>query len=267
MKKILLILFLFLSIVGQAQMIIADEKQAVALNSVFTYRIYYAPNPTKNFVIWLPGTGERGPIDGTMLPRVEKIGWPGFAKGIRPGQTEVTGTFDFPFNIVVLQVEANYNTVAATFPQFVKTFYKAETIIVTGLSLGGGGTYAAAMADKKLCLIYAYAIVCGTGKLSEAANYPAMKAVHYHGTNDGEVAFKTAEAFVKAYNATHGGLPIEFVPYQGVGHSAWLRAYSVKPGEDQLLQKVIKWFAEAYKPDFDKEAWRAKIIEYVKGVN
>lgn len=256
MKQFLSILLLFVSLAGQAQMAVVPHTNEMAYNVPVCYNHYIPEVPSDYFLIFLHGSGEKGPLDGTKLSLVEKHGYPMHAKN----------GFKFTFNIIALQSAYDHRKAMAVFPQYIKEKFKAKVIIVTGLSMGGYGAYDALLEDR-LCLIYAIAPVCGAGRLTLVKDYRNAIVWHFHNDKDPTVAWNSAKAFIEAYNISHGGLPIKVDLYQSSSHDAWSKAYSVTPGQDQLLQQINTWFAEAYKPDFDKEVWRQKILEYVKNVN
>jgi predicted peptidase len=253
MKKLFIILLLFVSVAGKAQMIVSDSVKRSSLGIEVTYRLYKADPPSDNYVIFLHGAGEKGPVDGTELYEVERHGYPKHAKN----------GFKFPFNIIAPQSAVDHRNLMKTFPAYVKLKYKAKVIIVTGLSLGGYGSYDAELYDK-LCIVDAIAPVCGAGRPTLMSEYPStMVAWHFHGDADQTVRWSTARAFITGYNSTHGGMPIKTTIYPGVGHNSWDRAYSVTPGQDELLQWMIEICNNAPqdKPPIDIEIVKQKILE------
>lgn len=235
MGKLLLILLLFISLTGSAQMKITPHIKEKAFGYEFTYNLYQAKDTTcKFYLIFLHGLGEIGPIDGTQLPEVEKYAWP---KAARDGH-------DFPFNIIAIQTSTDHRNNMKVFPTFVKFKYDADVIIVTGLSLGGFGSYDAKMYDV-FDFVYAIAPVCGAGRMASIKDYPpTMRVFHFHGDADKRVRWSTARGFIETYNSTREGPDIEYVVYPGVGHDSWSQAYSLTPGKDQLYQWVLKMFAQ-----------------------
>ena len=95
-------------------------------------------------------------------------------------------------------------------------------IYITGLSMGGFGTYDAIERYPRL---FAAAIpVCGGGDVSRAASIAHIPVWIFHGSEDAAVnpvySLDMIEALTKA--GSHAGLTF----YPGVGHFAWLAAYS-----------------------------------------
>lgn len=238
MKNFILILLLILPLAGQAQMKVMDYDSVIAYNTPVTFRHYIPETPSDYYLIFLHGSGEKGPINGTKLNLVEKHGYPMHAKN----------GYKFPFNIIALQSAYDHRKAMAVLPQYIKTRFKAKVIIVTGLSMGGYGTYDAWLQDE-LCLIYAFAPVCGAGRLSFVKDYRNAIVWHFHNDGDPVVKWNSAKGFIDAFNNSHGGLPIKISLFKSSSHDAWSKAYSVTPGQDDLLQQIIKWFAEAYKEE------------------
>jgi predicted peptidase len=208
--------------------------------------------PSPIYVIFLHGQGELGPLDGSNLAEVLKLGWPMHAKN----------GFEFPWNMIVPQSQYDHRNLIKLLVPYVKLKYKASGLFVTGLSLGGYGTYDAVLYDT-LGLINAIGPVCGSGRLASVASYGRMKAFHIHGENDSTVKWNTARAFIEKYNET-AVWPIKYHVYPGVGHNVWNQAYSVKPGEDELYQWFLERIEELPAEPLNTQAMKDKIIEFVK---
>lgn len=202
-----------------------------AFGQPVTYKLYKASVPSNYYLIFLHGTGEKGPLDGSLIDLVDKLGYPKYAKA----------GFEFPFNLVVPQSAGEHRNLMKFFPAYIKLKYNAQAIAVTGLSMGGYNTYDAKLYDN-MDIICAIAPVCGAGRLTEVAKYPNINAWHFHGDKDPTVSYKTAKAFIDAFNTANDGPDIRFTLYPGVAHNAWDKAYSVTPGQDELLQWIIKQF-------------------------
>lgn len=222
------------------------------------YILYKAVPASDYYLIFLHGKGEIGPADGSLLPKVEKLGYPMHAKN----------GFPFNFNIIAPQAVTNHNQHRRFLPQYVKEKYKAKVIIITGLSMGGFGAIETMYYDR-LKLVYACAVVCGSGSLPLAVSYPEMKCWQFHGDSDTTVNYRTSKAFIDKYNLTHTA-KIRWTLYPGVGHNAWDKAYSIKAGEDELLQQIMVWFNEAPKePNCDeiKRAVQIFLQSWDRGMN
>jgi len=95
-------------------------------------------------------------------------------------------------------------------------------IYITGLSMGGFGTYDAIMRYPKL--FTAAVPVCGGGDVSKASSIAHIPIWIFHGAEDPSVSpvysLEMLQALTKA-----GGHP-GFTQYPEVGHFSWLGAYS-----------------------------------------
>jgi len=107
--------------------------------------------------------------------------------------------------------------------QLVKTF-PVDTcrIYITGLSMGGFGTFEAI--GRYPHLFAAAVPVCGGGDISKAASIAHIPIWIFHGSEDPGVNPLYATDMIEALNKTgaHAGLTL----YPGVGHFSWLAAYS-----------------------------------------
>lgn len=234
--------------------------EPVIQGNVFGHKLTYgrilSGVPTKNEVIFCHGQGEIGPASGSEIYELYKHGWPKHAKS----------GFEFPFNITVFQATSSYanSAIVKYLPSFVKLKYGAEVIQVTGLSMGGYATFNMQTWDE-LGLIYAIAPVCGGGSTTAMKLWPEVNGWVFHGDQDTTVKYQSSKGPVDAYNAIHQK-QIKYTLYPGVGHNAWDKAYSVTPGQDELLQWVIKNFEEAPRPVTDLESLKAKVIECVRSI-
>jgi predicted peptidase len=94
-------------------------------------------------------------------------------------------------------------------------------IYVTGLSMGGFGSFAAVA--RRPDFFAAAMPVCGGGDRSTAA---AMKAVPFwvfHGEADKVVPLGSSETMVEALRKAGGS--VKFRKYPGVGHDSWSATY------------------------------------------
>lgn len=95
-------------------------------------------------------------------------------------------------------------------------------IYITGLSMGGFGTYDAIMRYPKL---FAAAVpVCGGGDVSKASSITHIPIWIFHGAEDPAVSPVFSLEMVQAL--TKAGAHPGFTQYPEVGHFSWLGAYS-----------------------------------------
>jgi len=97
-----------------------------------------------------------------------------------------------------------------------------DRLYVTGLSMGGYGTwYAAGMPGSRFA---AAAPVCGGGDPEWAKRYVGLPLWAFHGDDDQAVPVERSRVMVKAVEAA-GGHP-KYTEYPGVGHDSWTQTYA-----------------------------------------
>ena len=215
------------------------------------YRLLYPDSdPQRKYplVIFLHGSGERGNDNEAQL----KWGVQSFATDqnmllhpalvIAPQCPEGQGWSNFSEkdNTTNLQLLPNASRpmelVVELIKQLVKTMpVDTNRIYITGLSMGGYGTYDALARYPNL---FAAAIpVCGGGDVSKASTIAKIPTWIVHGADDPAVsplyALNMFTALTKA--GAHPG----FTQYPEVGHFSWIGAYS-----DPL---IIEWLFRQHK--------------------
>ena len=199
-------------------------------------------------VIFLHGSGERGndneaqlkwgvmnfATDQTMAMHPAFViapqcptdqDWSNFIENGRNGELQLQHSPSKPMELVTELIF-----------QLIKTFsIDTNRIYITGLSMGGYGTFDAI--ERYPHLFAAAVPVCGGGDVSKAASLAHIPIWIFHGSEDSGVnplyALDMIGALSKA--GSHAGLTY----YPGVGHFAWLAAYS-----DPLL---MDWLFRQYK--------------------
>ena len=97
-----------------------------------------------------------------------------------------------------------------------------DRVYLTGLSMGGTGTWMLAMADRER--FAAIAPVCGSGICWNAIALKNIPVLTYHGDCDEVVSVHESIEMVKEVNRRGGNAEIKIL--YGVGHHAWNAAYS-----------------------------------------
>ena len=107
-----------------------------------------------------------------------------------------------------------------------------KRIYLTGLSMGGFGTWslAAAMPDKWAAI----APICGGGNPKMADKIKDISTWCFHGDADTAVKVQLSRDMIEAVKKA-GGKP-EYTEYPGVGHNSWDKAY----GTDELYEWMLK---------------------------
>lgn len=202
----------------------ASGEQALSFSAVVSKRVslrylLWMPEPAGRpttgwpLLIFLHGSGERG----NDLEKVKAHGPPKYAVARR----------NFPFVLVAPQVpegmawdsdalEALRADLVARLP------IDADRVLLTGLSMGGYGTwnYAVDHPDR----LAAIAPVCGAGDSDRAERIVHLPVWAFHGAQDTAVPLAGDQEMVDAVNAAGGR--VKFTVYPDVGHNAWDPAYA-----------------------------------------
>ena len=178
---------------------------------------YAASEKPWPLVLFLHGAGERG----DDLEAVKKHGPP---KLVGEGKA-------FPFICVSPQCpkggwwDKPEQTAAlvALLDHLQKTLdVDADRVVLTGLSMGGFGTWALAMAEPKR--FAALAPICGRGDPKKADRIAHIPAWVFHGAKDPTVPVTFSEAMVEALKKA-GGAP-KFTVYPEAKHDSWTQTYA-----------------------------------------
>lgn len=174
------------------------------------YRTDGAPWP---LVFFLHGSGQRG----SDLAQVKVHGPP---KLVEQGKA-------FPFILVSPQLDVGQRWDPHALQALARVLQgrlhvDADRISVTGLSLGGHGTWHWACAYPGQ--FAAIAPVCGFGVATQACTMRSVPVRAYHGDADSVVPLAAQQGMVDALRRCGGRA--EFIVYPGVGHNAWDQAYA-----------------------------------------
>ena len=236
-----------------SQAFVAKEFKPQADGPSLQYRILspanYDANQKYPVVLFLHGAGERGDDNLAQL----KHGMSEFAK-------EETRK-KFPAFVIAPQcpknrkwVEVDWSAAEHSSPenpseplgltlklldQMQKDFsIDANRIYVTGLSMGGYGTWDAL--ERRPEFFAAGIPICGGGDLAGAKVMKDVPIWCFHGDNDGAVPVKRSRDMIAAIKAA-GGDP-KYTEYPGVGHDSWTATYK--------NPEVIAWlFAQKRKSE------------------
>lgn len=235
--NVLLSLVLVSSNVGASFAYGGDEPQKAARLEVqikvqMDYLLYLPPDYDKQeklpLMLFLHGAGERG-------HDLEKVKIHGPPKLIAAGKT-------FPFIVVSPQCPEGkwwepYELVALL--DEIESKYKVDPdrIYVTGLSMGGFGSWAlAARIPNRLAAI---APICGGGEIFSARRIAKLPVWAFHGGKDAAVPVELSQAMVDAIKK-QGGNP-KLTIYPDAGHDSWTATYDNPEFYEWLLaQKRTK---------------------------
>ena len=201
----------------------ARLKKQITVDVDMNYLLYlpegYGKEENKDkkwpVIMFLHGSGERG----SDLGRVKVHGPPKIVE-------QADRKKDFPFIVVSPQcpegkwwepevLVALLDDVAATYA------VDTDRVYLTGLSMGGFGTWETATAYPDR--FAAIAPICGGGNKYRV---PALKDVPtwvFHGEDDGAVPIAASEEMVNALKTAGGD--VQFTRYPGVGHDSWTPTY------------------------------------------
>ncbi|MDW7696032.1 PKD domain-containing protein (plasmid) [Flammeovirgaceae bacterium SG7u.111] len=194
-------------------------------------------------MIFLHGLGEKG----SDITKVATHGPPKHIKNGNKMTFEVDGE-TFSFIVISPQLKGNYgnwptNYVKEVFDH-VKNIYRIDEnrIYITGLSLGGGGTWNFAVNYPEE--IAAIAAICGTTQGYTAANACKIGSANlpvwaFHGENDGTVSPNASKNWVNSINACNPDPLALLTLYPGIAHNAWDRAY--QPDHQFHNPNVYEW--------------------------
>lgn len=178
-------------------------------------------------VLFLHGSGE----SGTNLDKVKVHG--------PPKIVEAKGSF--PFILVSPQSPGrgwNPDVLNALLDKLIKQYrVDKDRVYITGLSMGGYGTWALAAAHPEK--FAAIAPICGGGNPADAAKLAKLPIWVFHGAKDTTVPLRRSEEMVEAIKAA-GGNP-RFTVYPEAAHDAWTATYDNPEFYEWLLaQKRTK---------------------------
>lgn len=112
-----------------------------------------------------------------------------------------------------------------------------KRIYITGLSMGGYGTFALCARQPER---FAAAVpICGGGDLFDARQLTKLPMWVFHGEADNVVPVDESQRMVKVMNAAEGQ-HAKLTTYPGVGHNSWDKAYSDEAMWDWLFEQKRK---------------------------
>lgn len=192
------------------------------------YLLYLPPNYAESdeefpLVLFLHGAGERG-------TDIEKVKVHGLPKLINEGK-------DFPFIVVSPQcpddIFWNVDVLIALLDDIEENYrVDKNRIYVTGLSMGGHGTWSLALAQPNR--FAAIAPVCGWSVPSVACTLKHLPIWVFHGAKDNVVPISSSEIMVERLKSCDGN--VRFTVYPDANHDSWTETYN----NDELY----KWFLE-----------------------
>ena len=173
----------------------------------------YAQKDSWPLLLFLHGAGERG----DNLDRVKTHGPP---KLIAAGK-------EFPFIVVAPQCPSNHwwqpHELSALLDEMVDKYkVDKERVYVTGISMGGFGTWA--LAGFSPDRFAAVVPICGGGDPNTVRRFAHVPVWVFHGAKDPTVPIAASEKMVEALKKAKGN--VKFTIYPEAGHDSWTQAYN-----------------------------------------
>ncbi|MCX7797642.1 MAG: prolyl oligopeptidase family serine peptidase [Melioribacter sp.] len=238
MEKSILLLFVVFAFACSSQVFVSnlgkqqkcnltkEIRKTVNINYLIYFPKDYDQKDKVPLLLFLHGAGERG----NDLNLVKKHGPP---KLIEEGK-------DFPFIVVSPQCPLNKrwetDDLIALLDYLIEN-HKVDKnkIYVTGLSMGGNGTWrlAAKIPDRLAAVIP----ICGWGDLFEVCMIGKLPVWTFHGAKDNVVPLKATEELVEKLKACGGN--VKFTIYEDAGHDSWTETYNNPEIYEWLLKHSL----------------------------
>ena len=257
MKKLLLVLGLLITLTTTLSTTTSAQQVArglTASNGEFVGFWEYTPtdyaaNPTMTYpvIIFLHGIGERG-NGTTQLGSILGAGPP---KLINQGHTMRffwNGKWE-TFLVLSPQLSPGYsnwqNFYVEEMVKYAKTTLRGDPnrIFLTGLSLGGGGTWwYSSTSNTNAAQFAAIAPVCGTCSMNNPATLASQNVPvwAFHAANDGVVSVACTNSAINAINMQNPAVKPYVHIYPGGGHGIWDWAYT--PDNSIHNINMFEWF-------------------------
>jgi predicted esterase len=236
MKKIVVMVCLIVPFIASAQLV---AKRIKAVNGQYIGFYQHTPagwsTSTVKYpvIIFLHGVSERG--NGTTeLARVKRVALPKYIdQRTKTMKYYVNGKWQ-TFVVVSPQLSSSYgswqNFYIDEMINYAVKYLKGDPnrIILTGLSLGGGGvwkyaSYSATNASKLAAIVP----ICGTNAMTNAKNIAVNKLAvwAFHSANDPRVSASYTKSAIDKINAAYPKYKALYFPYTVSTHVVWDMAF------------------------------------------
>jgi predicted peptidase len=228
-STILFVIFMITSSFSQQEkQTVHNFSKEIKVTVSANYLLYLPKDYSENnesypLVLFLHGAGERG-------NDLEKVKVHGLPRLINEGK-------EFPFIVVSPQCpeEVFWSTdVLSALLDEIEANYRVDKnrIYVTGLSMGGHGTWSLALAEPNR--FAAIAPVCGWSVPSVACTIKHLPIWVFHGAKDDVVPISASEIMVERLKSCDGN--VKFTVYPEANHDSWTETYN--------NEELYKWFLE-----------------------
>jgi len=215
------------------------QRTTIFNDMQFQYVIYlplnFSPEQRYPFILFLHGAGERGndnikPAQVGLIPAAQQN--PTFYPAIITIPQIPNGMDWGPKDGLKIAMSA----LEETLTEF-KTQIELDRLYLTGLSMGGYGTFTlASLFPKKFAAI---APICAPYTCNERTNkILSIPMWVFHGANDDIVDVIYSRDIVDFLKKS-GANEVKYTEYEGVDHKSWERAYREKDFVDWLFSKKL----------------------------
>lgn len=212
-----------------------EVKLEVVQKIEMKYRLYlprdYKSNEAATWplVVFLHGAGERGNDP-------QRLGVHGIPREADEGR-------EFPFLVLAPQCPEpsvwimQQDQVMELISRFCRDYrVDPQRIYLTGISMGGFGTWEIAMTYPEV--FAAIVPICGGGMSWRADRLLSTPIWTFHGGKDDVVPLVYTEEMVRALRVL--GNPVQFTVYPEAGHDCWTEVYQ--------REDIYEWLLEQYLP-------------------
>ena len=189
------------------------------------------PGSKPPVMLFLHGSGERGDngLDQIMV-------------GLGPAIWKRKANFPFVVVIPQCQSGSNWQVEGPDAQRALAMLKKAQEefgtdpdrVYLTGLSMGGGGTWSIAMKDPSAWA--AIVPMCSRGDLAQAQKLAEARLPVWNFCGDKDQAATVANSRDLQAALIKAGAPARYTEYPGVGHNCWDNAY----GTDELYTWLLE---------------------------
>ena len=203
-------------------------------------------------LIFLHGSGERGDSKRNKL-ELDKAVKHG------PGKLINNGTWSPKEEMLVVSAQTAVNRwdtdkIRKLIDYLLETYRIDESrVYLTGLSLGGSGTYNYIARYGRASKVAAAVPICGRNNSDDADYVKKLAEVPlwiFHGQADPQVDVSYALKITRALNAVHPKEAPKLTLYPNVGHDSWTRTYDgsgqgqENPEYDAFDQDIYSWMLQ-----------------------
>ena len=175
-------------------------------------------------MIFLHGAGEKGNSseDNTFLDLVLRNGPPKLIE-------RKEWAPKYPMIVVSPQChDGGWNgTKIHEFIKFILANYNVNKnrIYITGLSMGGYGTFDYITTTADSCYAAAAVPICGGGNSGKVEGMKHIPTWAFHGDADNTVSVNSSIKMIDAINAKNPPIKAKLTIYPGIGHNSWSMTY------------------------------------------